>query len=100
MSRLWRSDERIETPCTIEIEHSHDHLHAHVSLENGIEIDAGDRVIVHGEPVRIKFGEKQTLHRQATVTRASSLRRFFVKLAAQMELTELFEVSFTGQRII
>ncbi|MBS0277420.1 MAG: hypothetical protein JSR81_07355, partial [Proteobacteria bacterium] len=45
----------IEMPCTIEIEQTHDHFHAHLALDGDIPIGPGDRVQVHGAPVRIAF---------------------------------------------
>jgi len=53
---------------------------------------------VHGSVIRVPYGEKVTLRRQATVTRASGLDRALTKLAARFELTELYEVSFSSGR--
>ena len=87
-----------DVPCTIEIENTFDSLHAHVDLEGDVVIGPGDEVLVHGDTIRVPFGEKVTLHRQATVTRASWLGRIATKLAAHLELTELYEVSFSSGR--
>jgi hypothetical protein len=95
---LLKPRESFDVPCTIEIENTFDSLHAHVDLDGGIEINAGDEVLVHGDPIRVPFGEKRTLRRQATVTRASGLDRLLTKLAARFELTELYEVSFSSGR--
>ena len=95
---LIRPRETFDVPCTIEIENTFESLHAHVDLDGGIEINAGDEVLVHGEPIRVPYGEKRTLRRQATVTRASTLDRLITKLAARFELTELYEVSFSSGR--
>ena len=86
------------TPCTIEIEHTERSLHAHVALEGEPELQPGDRVRVHGEPIRVRFGDKLTLHRQATVERAGWLERQWTRLTARFELSELYEVSFTPGR--
>lgn len=86
----------IEVPCTIEIENTFESLHAHVDLDGGIEIQPGDEVLVHGEPIRVPFGEKRTLRRTATVTRANWLERTLTKITARFELTELYEVSFSS----
>lgn len=91
---------RIETPCTIEIEQTHDCFHAHLALDGDIAIGPGDRVQVHGEPIRMAFGEKRTLHRRATVTRAGVLRRAWTLLTARFAMQELYEVSFTPRRML
>jgi hypothetical protein len=89
---------QFEIPCTIEIEQTHDCFHAHLALEGDIAIGPGDRVHVHGEPIRVAFGQKLTERRRATVTRAGLLRRAWTRLVARFELQELFEVSFTTRR--
>ena len=86
------------TPCTIEIEHTERSLHAHVALDGEPELRPGDRVRVHGEPIRVRFGDKLTLRRDATVERAGWIERQWTKLAARFELAELYEVSFTPGR--
>jgi hypothetical protein len=88
----------IEIPCTLEIEQTHDCFHAHLALDGDIAIGPGDKVQLHGAPVRIAFGEKRTERRRATVTRAGLLRRAWTKLTARFELQELYEVSFTTRR--
>ncbi len=92
------SRRRVVTPCTIEIEHTEQSLHAHVALDGEPELQPGDRVRVHGDPIRVRFGDKLTLRRQATVERAGWLERQWTKLAARFELSELYEVSFTPGR--
>jgi len=91
-----RSARKIDVACTIEIENTFESLHAHVSLDGDIEIQPGDEVLVHGDPIRVPYGHKLTLRRQATVTRAGRAQRFLTKLAAGLELTELYEVSFSS----
>ena len=86
------------TPCTIEIEHTASSLHAHVSLDGEPELRPGDRVRVHGAPIRVRFGDKLVLRREATVERAGALERWWTGLAARLELSELYEVSFTPGR--
>ena len=89
---------RFDVPCTIEIENTFESLHAHVELDGGVQVEAGDEVLVHGEPIRVPYGEKVTLRRNATVTRASWLDRKLTELAARFEITELYEVSFSSGR--
>ncbi len=83
-------------PCTIEIENTFESLHAHVDIEGAAPVEAGDSVLVHGDPIRVPYGEKLVLRRQATVTRAGALERAFTRLLARLELTELYEVSFSS----
>jgi len=87
---------QINVGCTIEIENTFESLHAHVSLDGDIEIEPGDEVLVHGEHIRVPYGQKVVLRRQATVTRAGFARRLLTKLSAGLELTELYEVSFSS----
>lgn len=89
-----------DTECTIEIEHSEDHLHAHVELDNNSDLRPGDRVKVHGAPIRVSFGQRLTLRRPATVERAGWLEQQWTRLTARFELAELYEVSFTPRRIL
>jgi hypothetical protein len=87
-----------DTLCTIEIEHSENYLHAHVELDDQFDLRPGDRVRVHGEPIRVSFGQRLTLRRPATVERANWIERQWTRLAAQFEITELYEVSFSSRR--
>ena len=87
------------TLCTIEIEHSERSLHAHVLLDGDVPLRPGDRVRVHGDPIRVVFGQTLTLRRNATVERAGWLERQWTRLAARFELSELYDVSFTNGRL-
>ena len=55
-------------------------------------------MLVHGDMIRVPYGQKVTLQREATVTRANWLDRTLTILAARLELTELYEVSFSSGR--
>lgn len=81
--------------CRIAVEQSEAHFHAHVELAENIAIHPGDRVRVHGAPVRVAFGESTVIDRMATVTRAGPLRRAWTKIASYLDFGELYEVSFT-----
>ena len=89
--------ETFEVPCTIEVEHTADSLHAYVELEGEVDIGPGDQVIVQGAPIKPAFGEKIVERRQATVKRANWFDRMAARVAG-LELTELYEVSFTPRR--
>jgi hypothetical protein len=84
--------------CTIEIENTFESLHAHVDLHGTRPVEAGDEVLVHGDPIRVPYGEKRVIERQATVTRASPIEQLMTKIAAKLEITELYEVSFSSGR--
>jgi hypothetical protein len=90
--------DRFDVLCTIEIENTFESLHAHVDLDGKVTVDAGDEVLVHGDDVRVPYGEKVVLRRLATVTRANWLDRAWTRLLARLELTELYEVSFSSGR--
>ncbi len=98
MNRLF-STEAFDTTCRIEIEQSPDHFHALVELADHVDIRPGDRVQIHGDPIRIGFGERRVFDRTATVRRAGLLRRAWTRFASNFELTELYEVSFTPGRL-
>lgn len=94
-----RGARQFDTPCFITVEQSSDHFHAHVDLAGDIEMEPGDKVLVHGDPISIPFGSRQVFERTATVTRAGPLARALTRLAAYFDLAELYEVSFNAGRI-
>lgn len=83
-----------EVPCRVAVEQSEAHFHAHVELAGNLSVQPGDRVRVHGEPIRVAFGESAVFERTATVVRAGPLLRGWMRLVAYLGLTELYEVSF------
>ena len=93
------SRRRLTVPCTIRIEHTYESLEAHVELDGGLEPGVGDRVLVHGAPVSVPFGQAIVMRRQATLTRANFIERALTRLHAMFLLTELYEVSFSDGRI-
>jgi hypothetical protein len=99
MSALWKSEPRqFDVGCSIEIEQTSESLHAHVVLDDDVEIHPGDEVTIHGAPIKVKFGDRLNLRRTATVTRAGMMRRMLTHVAGYLELTELYEVSFSDGR--
>ncbi len=90
---------RFTIGCTIDVEQSPDSLHAHVRLDGDIPIGPGDRVRVHGEPIVVAFGESISIRRTADVIRATWLERAWTRLTAHLELSELYEVSFSGETL-
>jgi hypothetical protein len=82
-------------PCTVEIEQTSESLQANVVLE-GYAPEAGDKVIVHGAPTRINFGERGVFACHATVIHAGLLTRQATRLLSYLELTELYEIGFSA----
>ncbi|WP_298291579.1 hypothetical protein [Novosphingobium sp.] len=83
-----------DVPCRIAVEQSEAHFHAHVELAGNIAVQPGDKVRVHGDPIRIPFGQSMVIDRMATVERAGLVLRSWTRLVAYIGLTELYEVSF------
>lgn len=85
--------ERVEVIAHVDIEQTAESFHAH-AVPDGIEINPGDEVIVHGVPTDIGFGDKFMMECPATVIRANWLVRQWTQFAGIFELTELYEVGF------
>ena len=84
---------RIEVRCTVDIEQTAQSLYAH-AIPEGIDIRPGDKVLVHGAPSRIGYGQHVTLNCSATVIRATAFGRLWTQLTSLMEFTALYEVGF------
>jgi hypothetical protein len=94
----WLSRRQVvEVPCTVDLEQTTESLHAYVEL-HGIDIRPGDEVIVHDPPAMVGFGERLTCERRATVVRAGQVQSLMARVAGYLELTELYEVSFSNGR--
>ncbi len=85
----------IEVPAMIDLEATSRELHAHVVLE-GVEVNEGDEVLVHGAPCFIPLNEKRTMAATATVSKASLPRRAWERVVGRTRITELYEVGFEG----
>lgn len=95
---MTQGPRQFDVPCTIEVEHTNEHLHAHVALDGDVPIFPGDRVRVHGSAIQVAFGESTSFRRIATVMRANWLARQWTRFLAWLEITELYEVSFSAGR--
>jgi hypothetical protein len=84
---------RIEVPCTIEIEQTPENLLAYTTPQ-GVDIGPGDRVLIHGAPTNIKFGDRITVMGSATIIRATIFGRFWAHVIGLLSLVELYEVGF------
>lgn len=87
-----------DVPCTVEIEQTSETLHAHVVLDGNIDIQPGDEVTVHNAPTSVAFGERLVVRRTATVVRGGLLGKLRARIEGYLELTELYEVSFSDGR--
>jgi len=85
----------VETFCTVEVAHGPEALLAHVELA-GVEVGAGDRVVVHDAPTAVPFGDHVRCRRRATVQRAGPLGRLAARLAGYRLLGELYEIGFSA----
>jgi hypothetical protein len=81
-------------PCTVEIEQTPDSLKAYVFLD-GMDPGPGDKVIVHGAPTKIRFGERGTFRCHASVIHAGPFTRQATRILSYLELTELYEIGFS-----
>jgi len=96
---MWMgSRHSFDVPCTVEIEQTSETLHAHVVLDGDVQIRPGDEVRVHDAPTGVAFGERLVVRRTATVVRAGLLDRLWARIEGYLELTELYEVSFSDGR--
>jgi hypothetical protein len=84
---------RFDVPCSVQIEQSPEYFFAYATPE-GVDIGPGDRVIIHGAPSHIGYGESVTLQCTATVIRAGLFGRFWARVDGMLSLLQLFEVGF------
>jgi hypothetical protein len=98
MTSNWFTRHQIDLPCTVDLEQTIESLHAYVEID-GVEIRPGDRVIVHDPPTQVEFGERLVCNRRATIVRANFFGSVMARLQGYLELTELYEVSFSSGRV-
>jgi hypothetical protein len=79
----------IEVPAMIDLE-------ATDRVLEGVEVNEGDEVLVHGAPSFIALNEKRTMAATATVSKASLPRRMWERVMGRTRITELYEVGFEG----
>ncbi|WP_373505611.1 hypothetical protein [Aestuariivirga sp.] len=90
---------RQDVMCTVHVVNTFDNLAAHVELDDGVKIEPGDEVLVHGKPIIVPYGETMIERRKATITRANWLEKRWVKLTGDLEFMELLEFSFSGEEL-
>jgi hypothetical protein len=89
----WRRTTRV--PCELDLEATQEHFHAHARLE-GVEVNEGDQVLLHGAPDHIDLGECRLVRTDATVIQVSLPRRLLVRVLGTTGITELYDVGFEG----
>ena len=82
--------------CTVRITNTFESLAAHVELDDGVTVEPGDEVLVHGKPIIVPYGETAMERRKVTITRANWLERTWTRLTGDLEFMELLEFSFSG----
>lgn len=95
---MRRNGKRFDVPCTVDIEQTAESLHAH-AIPEGVEIRPGDRVLVHGAPSGVSFGQHLTVQCTATVIRAGAFGRFRAQASGLLQLLELYDVGFEPKEL-
>lgn len=90
---------RDTVPCTVEVSHRFEELSAHVRFDDGSVVHPGDVVEVQGPEIMAPFGAVVRETRQAVITRAGALERWWTRLTGDAEVMELCEFSFSGERL-
>lgn len=91
---------QFDVPCQIEVVNTFESLRADLRLQDGVTVNPGDEVLVHGEPVVVPYGERGVFDRMATVTRASWIYRQWVRMTGDLEFMELCEFSFSERAVL
>ncbi len=97
LSSLLPARRRFDVPCTVKVVNTFESLEAHVELDGDVKIQPGDEVVVHGEPIRVPYGESREFSRIATVTQATWLERKWTRMTGDLEFMELCEFSFSEE---
>lgn len=84
---------RVEVDCLVEIERTADALFTH-AVPEGVLVQPGDVVLVHGAPSHVPFGTVATYPCRATVLRGGPIDRLRARIDGLFALTELYEVGF------
>lgn len=99
MLNPFASQTREDVMCTVRVVNTFENLAAHVELDDGVTVEPGDAVLVHGKPIIVPYGESATERRKATITRATWLERKWTKMTGDLEFMELLEFSFSGEEL-
>ena len=99
ITKLLGINQTEDVDCTVEIVNTFESLEAHVRFNNGTTVKPGDEVLVHGKPIEVPYGEKQTFERRATIKRAGPVERMWTRATGDFEFMELCEFSFSEERL-
>jgi hypothetical protein len=94
---LMRSRETVD--CTVELNNTFEQLGAHLRFDNGVVVQPGDEVFVHGAPVSIPYGQCANFRRKATISRAGAIERAWTRATGDIDMMELCEFSFTERAL-
>ena len=98
MMRALAPRTREDVMCTVHVVNTFESLGAHVEFDGDVKVKPGDEVLVHGNPIRVPYGETREERRKATITRASWVERAWTKMTGDLEFMELLEFSFSGDQ--
>jgi hypothetical protein len=98
MMNVLAGKRREDVMCTVRVVNTFEFLGAHVDLDGDVRIEPGDEVLVHGEEIRVPYGESHEERRRATILRAGWLERKWTKATGDLEFMELLEFSFSGEQ--
>ena len=98
LSPLFKSVQE-DVMCTVRVVNTFESLAAHVELDGDVTVGPGDEVLVHGEEIRVPYGETREERRQATIKRATWFEQVWVRMTGDLEYMELLEFSFSGEEI-
>lgn len=90
--------ETLDMAARIAVERTNEHFCAHTLYSQPVDFQPGDRVWVDGPIVAAETGDRFITKRRARVRRAGALVRFWVRLISVLEITGLYEVSFSGRQ--
>jgi len=90
--------ETVDVPVTMDIERTADSFHVH-AVPEGVFLNPGDQVLVHGAPSLVEFGERYTFETHATVIRAGAFRRWWTQWVSIFELAELYHCGFEPKEV-
>ena len=99
MLNPFASAHREDVMCTVRVVNTFESLAAHVELDDGVSVEPGDEVLVHGKPMIVPYGETAIERRKATITRATWLERKWVRMTGDLEFMEHLEFSFSGEEL-
>jgi len=96
MTKLKTIDEQ-DIGCRVVVTRTNEHFYAHTVYHGNPDFQAGDSVTMGGDDIHAQTGASFLVRRRASIQRAGWLRRQLTKILSVLEITGLYEVSFTGR---